>query len=81
MLAAPLLEIACTLERQFVFEIPLNELVILDEFTIEARRNGRCFSLSNGAGIRGKNFLVRLFCRVARAQYVKRSAYGPSPVP
>ena len=71
MRAAPLLEVASALEGQFVFQIPLDELVIFDEFTIEARRDGRWFSSFYGAGVHGESFLERLFCRVGRAQYVK----------
>ena len=37
MLAAPILEIAGAFERQLVLQIALDELVIFDELTIEAR--------------------------------------------
>jgi hypothetical protein len=50
-----LLEIASALEGQFVFQIPFDELVIFDEFTIEARRDRRWFSSFYGAGVHGES--------------------------
>ena len=45
MRAAPILEIASAFERQLVLQIALDELVVFDELSIEARRRGLRISL------------------------------------